>query len=184
MKTSELTGRRFLRLAGLGATGLMAVTAGTSLVQTHQVVVERSEIRLARLPNELDKLTIAHLSDFHYGSSYDAEVIRAAVRAVNQLNPDLVVLTGDYITLSNIGSRYSAAQGAKPCAQILSELRAPMGIFAVLGNHDQCNPQFIARSLETHGITVLRNYPPLRGTRRDSSVDSGRGGCTRRGSPP
>jgi predicted MPP superfamily phosphohydrolase len=33
-----------------------------------------------------------------------------------------------------------------------------MGIFAVLGNHDQCNPQFIIRSLENHGITVLRNY--------------------------
>jgi predicted MPP superfamily phosphohydrolase len=146
-------------LVVLEPAGLVAITADASLIETHPVVVERAEIRLARLPNELDRLTIAHLSDFHYVSSYDAEVIRAAVRVVNELNPDLVILTGDYVTVPIFGSGVSAARAAKPCAQILSELRAPMGTFAILGNHDQCNPQFITRSLEAEGIAVLRNYP-------------------------
>jgi predicted MPP superfamily phosphohydrolase len=158
MNTSKLTRRRFLRLGSLGAAGVIVGAASTGLTQTQQVVVERLEIELARLPKELDGLTIAHLSDFHYTSVRDAAVIRSAVRVTNELNPDIVVLTGDYVTIPIYGSSLSNSRCATPCAQILSELNAPMGIFAVLGNHDQCSPDFIARSLENHGITLLRNY--------------------------
>jgi uncharacterized protein len=158
MNTSKLTRRRFLRLGGLGTAGIVVIAASAGLAQAQEVVVERLEIELTRLPNELDGLTIAHLSDFHYTSVHDAAVIRAAVRATNELDPDIVVLTGDYVTVPIYGSSLSSSRWATPCAQILSELNAPMGIFAVLGNHDQCNPQFIAKSLENHGITLLRNY--------------------------
>ncbi len=158
LKTPKLTRRRFLQLGGLGAAGVTVATASSGFAQTHQVVVEKVEVWLERLPKELDGLTIVHLSDFHYASERDSTVIRAAVRAANALNPDIVVLTGDYVTVSMNRSSLSSAQGAMPCTQILSGLRAPMGIFAVLGNHDQCNPQFIVRSFENHGITVLKNY--------------------------
>ncbi len=156
--TSTLTRRRFLQLGGLGAASVTLAAASSGLAQTDQVVVEQQEVRLARLPKELDGLKVAHLSDFHYASERDSTVIRAAVRAANALNPDIVVLTGDYVTVSINRSSLSSAQGATPCSQILSGLHAPMGVFAVLGNHDQCNPQFIVRSLESHGITVLKNY--------------------------
>ena len=158
VNSPEITRRRFL--IGFGAAGLLAaVTADATLIEPRRVVVERVEIRLARLPNELDGLTVAHLSDFHHTSSSSSELIREAVRVANGLSPDIVVLTGDYVTNPIFGSGSSAAQSAKSCAQILSELHAPMGVFAVLGNHDQGNPEFIIRSLETSGITVLRNYP-------------------------
>ncbi len=157
MNTSKLTRRRFLQLGGLGTAGIV-VAASAGLAQIQEVVVERMEIELTRLPSEFDGLTIGHLSDFHYTSIHDAELIRAAVRATNELNPNIVVLTGDYVTVPIYGSSLSSSRCATPCAQILSELTAPMGIFAILGNHDQCNPQFITKSLENHGITLLRNY--------------------------
>jgi uncharacterized protein len=57
------------------------------------------------------------------------------------------------------GSHASDLQDAKRCAYILRELHAPLGIFAVLGNHDHGrNPQLIARVLDANGITVLRNF--------------------------
>lgn len=158
MYSSKLTRRRFLRLGGLGATGVLVAAASVGLAQAHQVVVERLAVGLARLPMELDGLRIVHLSDFHYTSERDSAVIRAAVRATNALDPDMVVLTGDYVTVPMYGSNHSSALGAMPCGQILGDLHAPMGIFAVLGNHDQCDPQFIVRALESRGITVLRNY--------------------------
>jgi predicted MPP superfamily phosphohydrolase len=158
LKTPTLTRRRFLQLGGLGAAGVTVATASSGFAQTHQIVVEKVEVWLERLPKELDGLRIVHLSDFHCASERDSTVIRAAVRATNALNPDIVVLTGDYVTVSINRSSFSSAQGAIPCSKILSELLAPMGIFAVLGNHDQCNPQFVVRSLESHGITVLRNF--------------------------
>lgn len=76
MNTSKLTRRRFLRLGGLGTAGILVVAASAGLAQTEEVVVERLEIELTRLPKELDGLTIAHLSDFHYTSVHDAGVIR------------------------------------------------------------------------------------------------------------
>jgi predicted MPP superfamily phosphohydrolase len=142
----------------MGTVGSIAVALNHSLTHTEQIVIVPLEVGLARLPIELDGLRIAHLSDIHYLSELDSALTRAAVRAVNALRPDIVVLTGDYVTVPINGSNLSSAQSATPCAQILSGLHAPMGVFAVLGNHDQCNHQFISRSLENHGITVLRNY--------------------------
>lgn len=136
---------------------LFTAGADAAVIEPHRVVVERVEVTLSRLPRELDGLRIAQLSDFHYGSSYDGEVIQAAVRAANELNPDLTVLTGDYVTLTNCGSTGFIAARAKPCARMLGELKAPLGTFAVLGNHDYGDPRIVTRSLEAQGITVLRN---------------------------
>jgi uncharacterized protein len=158
MADSNLTRRRFLQLSGLGAAGVAVATASLELAQSHRLVVERKEVGLARLPKQLTGLRIAQLSDFHYASERDSTVIRAAVRAVNAFVPDIVVLTGDFVTVPMHQSGLDSARGAMPCAQILSDLHAPMGIYAVLGNHDHCNPLFISKSLESHGITVLMNY--------------------------
>ncbi len=132
------------------------------MAQTPHVIVERCEIGLARLPKELDGLTIAQLSDFHYTSISDGAVIRSAVHVTNELNPDIAVLTGDYVTFPIYGSSLSSSRCATPCTQILSELKAPKGIFASW----EIDPQFITRSLESRGIAVLRNCAPLRRTRR------------------
>jgi len=129
------------------------------LVEPHRPVVERVEVVLRRLPKELDGLSIAQLSDLHYESPASAGAIRTAVQIVNGLAPDVVVLTGDYVTLYPFQSRLRVAEDSKPCAQVLRDLHAPMGVFGVLGNHDyRSDPDLITRSLEAHGVTILRNF--------------------------
>jgi hypothetical protein len=157
MRKKEISRRRFLQCATLGTAGFVAVLADGYLIGRERIVVERQEVVLTRLAREWDGLRIVQLSDFHYVTLDDGELIREAVRIANGLSPDLVVLTGDYITVRSKSDR-SQARNATPCAEILSDLRAPLGTFAVLGNHDQCNPSFIIRALETHGITVLKNF--------------------------
>jgi uncharacterized protein len=145
--------------AALGSVGLAGFAVEAAWIEPHRPVVEQVEVSLARLPKELDGLTIAQLSDFHYDSAASAGVIRTAVEITNRLAPDIVVLTGDYVTWSPLHNRSRAAEESKPCAQVLADLRAPMGVFGVLGNHDYVSdPRLVTRSLEAHGITVLRNF--------------------------
>jgi hypothetical protein len=134
--------------------------------------VVKIEIPLARLPESFDGLTIAQLSDFHYEDHFSIFPIRKSVEMVRSLRPDLIVLTGDFVTAPLIeqpDSLRRAANTAAPCAEILQELEAPMGRFAILGNHDgAAGAVRIARTLGEHGIPVLRNrsVPLERGTHR------------------
>lgn len=155
-----ITRRRFLRLsAALGAAGLAGFAIDAVGVEPRGPIVERVEVTLPRLSESLDGLTVAQLSDLHYDSHRAADVIRSAVEITNQLAPDLIVLTGDFVTASHSVSRSRAALDSKPCAQILGDLHAPLGVFGVLGNHDHAtNPRVVTRALEAGGVTVLRNF--------------------------
>ena len=147
--------RRFMQGLGTGA----ACLAGAGLVdglfiEPSRLVVERIEAKLLRLPPALDGLKIAQLSDFHYKSSLDGELIWRAVDLANQLAPDMIVLTGDYV---DAFARPHPGRNATPCAQILGCLKAHLGVFGILGNHDDCDPKFVGRALERQGVALLRN---------------------------
>lgn len=156
MKNPEITRRRFLQGTSLGTVALAALLADACFIEPDHLVVEKIEANLPRLDKKLDGLKIVQLSDFHYVDVRDGGLIRRAVELANGLSPDLVVLTGDYVTASDRHPKL-AARNAAPCAEILSDLRAPMGVFGVLGNHDQCDPEFVTHALETRGITMVRN---------------------------
>lgn len=103
------------------------------------------------------RLTIAALADFHVGEPYmGLDRIAQIVAATNALNPDLVVLLGDYAP----ASRYFIRRQVTPEAlgRTLAGLRAPLGCFAILGNHDYWNgaPKWVA-GLQDSGIRVLQN---------------------------
>jgi predicted MPP superfamily phosphohydrolase len=117
------------------------------------------DLTLTRLPAAFDGMTIAQLSDFHYDDLFNTASISAAVSSVNHRAPDLIVLTGDFVTLPALKhSDKSAARACEPCAELLGRLRAPMGLVAVLGNHDHfTDPDHIAECLSGHNIRVLRD---------------------------
>ena len=121
----------------------------------------RVELPLGRLPEAWDGLTIAQLSDFHYDPRFSEVPLRKAIPIVNNLKPDLIVLTGDFVTVPLIDGpsrAKNAAHAAEPCAKLLSELKAPLGVFAVLGNHDVASEASrVVSALQGHGIQVLRN---------------------------
>ena len=156
-----LSRRKFL----LTAAGVIAASTlgfgeeGFTGESSHATLV-RVEMGLERLPKAFDGFTIAHLSDFHYDDVFSVTPIRKAIRIVNGLDPDLVVLTGDFVTTSFLPRHKDpeAARAAVPCAKLLRDLRSRLGCVAVLGNHDvEADPDFITEVLEAQGISVLRN---------------------------
>lgn len=154
-----ITRRKFLWSAAGGAAGLAAVTAAGRLEADHPEV-ERLDIFLPRLPGVFDGVTIAQLTDFHYDPHFTLLPIEAGVRIVGTLRPDIVVLTGDFVTAPLMGGlhRSSKIPGIDACAALLAGLHAPLGIFGVLGNHDEYyNPKRVIAPLNDAGIHILRN---------------------------
>jgi uncharacterized protein len=154
--------RRFLKVAsGAAALGTLALGADATLLEPNHPRLVRVEIPLRRLPAEFDGLKIVQLSDLHYDPYFSAGPIAAAVRMTNVLAPDLVVVTGDFVSLSALGARklsVRAAHRSEPCAQLLLALRARYGIWAVLGNHDAFSDgPYIETTLRRVGIHVLSN---------------------------
>ncbi len=154
------TRREFLRAAAKwsGAVGLAAAGYG-GLFERSNVVLRRLDVTLDRLPEALDGLTVAQLSDFHYHAYFSAGVIRKAVELAVGLQPDLVALTGDFVTVSEF-QKYDqrSAEHAVPCAELLAPLKPKLGVYAVLGNHDTfTDADLVAETLQSRGIHVLQN---------------------------
>lgn len=143
-----------LAAAGVAALGVDAVAIDPNFPQ----VVNR-EIGLRRWPSRLNGFRIALLSDFHYDPIFSIHPIHAAIKIVNDLRPDLIVLTGDFVSLPLLSKRNAqSAAAAEPCAQLLQQMKAPNGLWAVLGNHDyNSDPARVGAALHAHGIRLLAN---------------------------
>jgi predicted MPP superfamily phosphohydrolase len=135
-----------------------AIAADSTLIEPNRPRLVRREIRLRRWPSRLDGFTIALLSDFHYDPHFSVHPIRSAVEIVTQLRPDLVALTGDFVSASWLGSSVRGAADAEPCAELLAKLRAPHGVWAVLGNHDaSAGADRVTEALDAVTIPTLSN---------------------------
>jgi len=149
--------RKFIGLAA-GA-GVAAIVGDSFLIEPNHPRVVRREIVLRRWPAALEGFTIAQLSDLHYDPHFSAHPLKAAIGMVNDLNPDLIVLTGDFVTFPSFDRDVEkAAAIAEPCAALLQQMRAPHGLWAVLGNHDcDTDPDRVTGALLSQGIPVLAN---------------------------
>ena len=150
------TRRQFLQRAA--AVGAVAVAGDGILLAPNFPRIVRQEFRLQRWPERLDGFTVAVLSDFHFDPYFSVHPLRAAIPMVNDLHPDLVVLTGDFVSVPLLGDEEKAAFAAEPCAQLLRQMTAPHGLWAVLGNHDDAtDPARVTRALQDQNIQVLAN---------------------------
>lgn len=124
--------------------------ARAALTEPYMLTVEHQPIFLRRLPAALEGFRIVQLSDIHHGPFSSTEQIERAVDTANRLQPDIIALTGDYISRER--------QYAAPCAEMLGRLQARYGVFAVLGNHDHWTDAALITDLfRAEGITVLIN---------------------------
>lgn len=156
MAPLHLNRRKFLYLAG--SAGVAALGADSVLIEPNRPQIVRRDISLRRWPDRLNGFTIAILSDFHYDPYFSTHPIHFAVGMVNDLRPDLIALTGDFVTEPDFGDPARGAANADPCAEILKNLRARHGFWAVLGNHDVLtDADRVSSALRAHGIPVLSN---------------------------
>ncbi|MBI3948704.1 MAG: metallophosphoesterase [Armatimonadetes bacterium] len=139
--------RRFF--AAAMAAAMAAVPADALWLEPIWPQVTLHTVPLPGLPSSCDGLTLLQLSDFHLGPTVSEEEIARAVRLANRIQPDVVVLTGDYV-------HPPARAGA--LAAILGRLRSRLGVFAVPGNHDHWEGVApILRALRGVGIREMTN---------------------------
>jgi hypothetical protein len=147
------TRRRFLKAGIYGAAGL-ALYSGE--ISRHQIEVTHHDMPLAGLPAVFDGMRVAQLSDIHMDEYTEPFFLKRVIEHVNQLNPDAVFLTGDYVSHTPLSKKF-AIGAAWHCANIMKSLSC-RNLYAILGNHDvSVGGEEVAEALTSNGITVLRN---------------------------
>jgi len=137
-------------LVGTAVGGAMGAVVDALAVEPRWLRRTYPVIPVPNLPRQWDGARLAHLSDLHHGRLVPLKQIARAVELAVAARPDIVVCTGDFVT----------GRGAVTAAlaRTLKGLRAPLGVFAVLGNHDHWAGAGAVRGmLAKAGITLLDN---------------------------
>ena len=154
-----MTRRKFLRWsAGAAAAGAVGVTGYTFGIEPHWVEIVRRDLPIRGLPSSLADARLAQISDLHVGPSVAESYLIQCLAKVAQLKPDILVLTGDFVT-------YRGPEQLTQLRRLLTHLpRVRLGTFGVLGNHDYGRhwsqaevAEGIAGELTHAGVLVLRN---------------------------
>lgn len=151
-------------LKGMLVTAVGAATgAGVygSRYERHHLSVTRATLPVRGLPEGFDGIRVALLTDIHHSSLVSADDVSRAVTMTNALEPDLIVLGGDYVTAADRAFM-------EPVAELLAPLRAPLGVLAILGNHDDDHD--MPAALSRQHLTVLKDQR-LRLDHRGDSLD-------------
>jgi hypothetical protein len=143
----------------------LAAFSGTALAvegffrEPQHPVAEHIEVRLARLPEAFDGFRIAQITDIHFGPYMDQPELERSVRIAQGFEPDLVALTGDFVSHPLFGHNGSeGARNAEPCADVFARWQGVPKV-AILGNHDHWNgADLVAEALREGHIVVLRNW--------------------------
>jgi uncharacterized protein len=160
-----LSRRRFFKfIAGLGAATFSTAAYGVGIEPVLRLRVARYHVTPPQWPADL-KLTIAAIADLHACEPWmSLGHIEAIVAQANALSPDLIVMLGDYVA----GHRHITRRiEASEWAPRLAGLKAPLGVHAILGNHDYWDdrevqregrgPTAARRGLEAAGVPVYEN---------------------------
>lgn len=145
---------RIIPLITLIIFGLLAVWA--FYLEPASQLIKEEKIVVPSWPQACNNKRIAILADLHVGSPYKGlDSLQDLVKDVNAVEPDLILLPGDFVINGIVGGEFVTPEKA---ASILAHLQAPMGVYAVLGNHDWwLNPRRVERALKTNNITVLED---------------------------
>ena len=127
--SEQITRSEFLNKAGLiaGAAPLFLSSYGI-LSGAHDYQVHRKTLYLPNLPKSFDGLRFAQLSDIHSGSFFNKVAVKGGVEMLLKEKPDVIFFTGDLV--NNVASEM------KEYVDIFNKLKAPLGIYSTLGNHD------------------------------------------------
>ncbi|GAB3894401.1 metallophosphoesterase [Larkinella knui] len=129
-----------------GAVPLVAFTYGI-VSGAHDYRIRRIRLSLKNLPSSFDGMKIAQLSDIHSGSFFNKTAVKGGVEMLLREKPDVVFFTGDLVN--------NTADEVVDYMDIFNKVKAPMGVYSTLGNHDYgdyvnwSSPQAKIKNLET-----------------------------------
>lgn len=146
--------REFLSKVGWSAASIPFIITGDGLFRTiYDFKIYRVELVLDSLPAALDGITIAQLSDIHSGSFPDNKPMKEVLRILQELKPDIITITGDYVNFKPDELSVTFNE--------LSQLSAPLGVYGSLGNHDHYMTDFqhalLKNTISKTGIHLLVN---------------------------
>lgn len=130
---------------GLGSTLYGSLLYGFS--NKYNYHVKKVPLNYPNLPASFKGLKIVQISDIHSGSFNNKAAVHKGVEKINSLNPDIVLFTGDLVN--------NEAKEMHDYMDVFNQLKAPMGVFSVFGNHDYgdyvhwSSPEEKAQNLET-----------------------------------
>jgi uncharacterized protein len=158
---TKMTRRQFLKIGvsavvGVGAAG----GAYASLWEPHQLGITRRTLALPSLPKAFDGMKVVQFSDLHLGFHTGAKDVARLVQAIQNEKPDMICFTGDMVD--------GNTEDMRAAIQPFSELKAPLGLFSILGNHDYKDVETLISMEEEAGFQVLRNTAVK--LRRDGAV--------------
>lgn len=150
----RMTRRQFLlRSAGtVVSAGLLTGAYGWQ-GEPNWLETTRLELPLPQLPSSFSGIRLVHFSDVHLGFNKDAHDVKRLVKHIRAAEPDLICFTGDIVD--------SYAEDLEEAVPSLATLTAPLGKYAILGNHDYKNTELLTRLLASAGFRVLRNESVL-----------------------
>ncbi len=150
----KTTRRHFLRNSTLGLTSVaLGGVAWAGAIEPDWVEVTQHTVRLRHLPRAFDGFRIAQISDIHLEDGDMASDLPAICRLVSAQKADAIVITGDFVTLANEADGAALARGLAP-------LKAPSGVWGIMGNHDSWGSegtQFIEEMLRPTPVQTLIN---------------------------
>lgn len=143
--------RSFLQKGVIGLSAYSFVGASAGVVTSGEYEITKKTITIPNLPEEFKGFTIGMMSDIHSSIFMNKADMAEYVKAMNELNTDLVVVTGDMVN--------SKVEEVYPFAEAFSELKAKYGIYGCLGNHDYFtrNIDLVAKEIDNCGVKLLRN---------------------------
>lgn len=130
----------------VGLTGLLAYSYLESRwLKTTEILIESTDI-----PLSFANKRIVFIADIHHGPFFSLKRVEILVNRINKLNPDIIILRGDYV--------HREPKYIKPLFDSFALLKANMGIYAVLGNHDHWeNAELTRKLMERNGIRICDN---------------------------
>lgn len=137
----------FLPVTALGNLPLVTERARA---EAQSISITRQTLALRRWPAAFEGLKVAFLTDLHGSALTPPSFLARVVAETNRLKPDVILLGGDYVTR---GTEY-----IRPVVELLARLKAPLGVYAVLGNHDcLVGPALVNAGLKQAGIVDVNN---------------------------
>ncbi|OKP99748.1 metallophosphoesterase [Paenibacillus sp. P46E] len=150
----KITRRQFLARGAATVIGAGLLTSGYAWQgEPNWLDITRLELSFKNLPSAFAGTRLVHFSDVHLGFNKDVHDLKRLAGHIKEAQPDIICFTGDIVD--------SYAEDLKESVPILAELSAPLGKYAILGNHDYKNTELLTRLLNEAGFRVLRNQSYL-----------------------